>query len=96
MTETKFQLGEVYMTMPIIRAMQSNYAFYNFVRTSLNRYKQCDWGDIHDEDKEQNENAIKCGDKIVAVYGEEKNKIRIITESDRSCTTVMFLDEYTK
>lgn len=94
MTETKFQLGEVYMTNGVMRAMQDNLWFYNFVRRSLGRYKQCDWGDLCDEDKELNENALKVGDRIFAAYSKKDQKIWIITESDRSCTTILFPNEY--
>ena len=94
MKEAKFQLGELYLTNGIAKTMQYNLEFYNFVRLSLSRYKQCDWGELCDEDKKLNENALKCGDRIFAAYGNEKNKIWIITESDRSCTTILFPDEY--
>lgn len=48
-------------------------------------------GDIPHEDKKMNDSAVKNNDdRIVARY----NDIYIITEWDRSATTILFIDEY--
>ena len=41
-----------------------------------------------------NDNALKDGERIVAVYNIGDDKIYIITEWDRSVTTILFPSEY--
>ena len=48
-----------------------------------------------EEDKQMNDEAIKSGnDRILAAYETSKGNIYIITEHDRSATTILFADEY--
>ena len=59
------------------------------------RHSEGDWGDLVDEDKELNELAIKCGDRILSMYQEGlPDKFYVITEADRSYTTVLLAEEY--
>lgn len=52
-------------------------------------------GDLTDGDKELNDLAVKRGDdRIVAKYNNQHGDIYIITEWDRSVTTVLFTHEY--
>ncbi len=54
-----------------------------------------DWGDLVDEDKELNELAFKCGDRIFSMYQEGLlDKFYVITEADRSYTTALLAEEY--
>ena len=62
---------------------------------SIERYLDKDWGDTCESDKIMNDEAVKTGDdRIVALYNHELGDIFIITEWDRSVTTVLFCDEY--
>ena len=56
---------------------------------------QGDWGNVDDEDKQSNELSLKDGSRLVSAY-EAKGlpKIWIITEGDRSATTILFPEEY--
>lgn len=66
-----------------------------FIAQSLQRYARCDWGDIDAEDAQLNDDAIKSGDRVVAAYiNATGTKIYIITERDRSVTTVLLPEEY--
>lgn len=66
-----------------------------FIAQSLQRYARCDWGDIDAEDAQLNDDAVKSGDRVVAAYiNAAGTKIYIITERDRSVTTVLLPEEY--
>lgn len=68
--------------------------FAKFVANSLKRHQRHDWGDICEEDKQANDEALKAGDRLFSAYKNGEDKIWIITEADRSVTTVLFPDEY--
>lgn len=86
-----FQTGTLYMTAGINAEMHRNEDFTKFVLESWKRYKSCDWGDIPIEDKRMNDSAVKNNDdRIVARY----DNIYVITEYDRSHTTIMYTFEY--
>lgn len=51
---------------------------------SFKRYQRCDWGDLCESDKAENELALKDGERIFALYNIGSDKIYIITEWDRS------------
>lgn len=91
----KFELGQVVETIRIAIKETMDYDFFKFTRKSLERYKNADWGDTCEEDKKQNDEAVKNGERILAVYKYNAEKsIWIITEWDRSVTTILFLEEY--
>ena len=93
---TKFNMGRLYATAAIHSRMREERQFEYFVRKSMRRYENCDWGDSCEEDKALNDEAVINGDRIFAtyIYSTDNTKIWIITESDRSATTVLFPDEY--
>lgn len=92
----KFALGQILVTSGVNELGLKNSKFEKFVGESLNRHVHCDWGDLCDEDKEMNDSALKNGDdRIFSSYtSEDGTKIWIITEWDRSATTILFPDEY--
>lgn len=92
----KFKTGEIVVTAAIDRRMEEDADFSLFVGNSFGRYIKCDWGDTCDEDKKTNEDALKNGERLLAVYNYPKTgeKIWIITEWDRSVTTVLFPEDY--
>lgn len=97
MSKQKFELGQTVMTRGIADAMEGSFTFRVFVVNSMKRYMQCDWGEMSEDDKELNDAALKKGDdRIFAAYTqpETDTKIWIITEWDRSVTTILFPDEY--
>lgn len=93
MSKNKFSLGKVVMTQGIAAFMDEK-EFYLKVMESLNRYVSGDWGCVDDEDKEENDHALESGDRILSAYETGHGKIWIITEWDRSVTTVLFPSEY--
>lgn len=90
----KFELGEVVVTKGVYEKMQKDCNFDAFVKTSLGRYSLCDWGDTCKDDIWLNEQAMENNERILAAYEKSNNTIWIITEADRSVTTVLFPDEY--
>jgi len=61
----------------------------------LARHARCDWGDMCQEDKEANNLALASGDgQLFSSYVASTGKAWIITEADRSVTTVLLPDEY--
>lgn len=87
--------GQLVITRGINGEIADNIDFAKFMMQSLKKYMSCDWGDICDEDKKMNDNAVKNNDdRIVARYNNPNGDIYIITEWDRSATTVLFTYEY--
>ena len=98
MVAAGFPLGRVCATMGVAHDMERDAAFTRFVAGSLARYQRCDWGDVSAADGKANSRAVECGgERILAAYrypGREGWKIWILTEADRSVTTVLYPEEY--
>ena len=60
------------------------------VDAAINRHLGGDWGDVCQSDWQRNEQALRDGDRLLSVYQTQAGeKFWIITESDRSTTTVL-------
>ena len=74
--------SQLVVTRGVHEKIEQDSEFAKGVYTSLRRYYSGDWGDLCDEDKEMNEMALKCGDRIFAMYklGNDKiyNTLRLI------------------
>lgn len=92
----EFELGAIVATASVNERMKSDKNFASFVQLSLGKYINCDWGDTCEEDKQTNEDALRDGERLLAVYNYRKTgeTIWIITEWDRSTTTILFPSEY--
>ena len=89
-----FELGQIVMTRGIADAMESE-KFAKQVTEALKKYANCNWGITCEDDAAMNDDAVLSGDdRILAVYDTCKGDIWIITEWDRSVTTVLFPSEY--
>ena len=60
----------------------------------LDRHVRGDWGDVPPEDAEANRYAVLVGARILSSYQIAGERVWIITEADRSATTLLFPDEY--
>lgn len=89
-----FKLGKLVMTRGVHNKIKEDVDFAIGVLDAFERYQRCDWGDLCEEDKAENEHALKEGERIFAVYNIGKEKVYIITEHDRSVTTILFPEEY--
>ena len=92
---SEFPMGQIVMTRGVNDEIAENTLFSKFVLASLKRHAQCDWGDLGKEDTASNNSALKAGGRLFSSYIKEGlKKIWIITEHDRSVTTILFPDEY--
>ena len=64
------------------------------IAASLARHVTGDWGDVCDEDKAANDYAATHDERVLSAYTVDGEKIWIITEHDRSVTTILFPEEY--
>ena len=60
----------------------------------LLNHQQGDWGELCADDKQANDYALNNGGRILSAYLIGSQKIWIITESDRSATTILLPEEY--
>ena len=93
----KFPTGQVVWTRYINDCIAENASFAEFVMGSLKRHCSCDWGELDVEDKRANDIALEKGGRLFSAYTQPEkrdSKIWIITEADRSVTTVLFPKEY--
>ena len=95
-----FPPGQLVMTRGVNDLVANDEAFARFVTESLARHVKGDWGDVDDEDKLTNDDALKHGLRLLSAYNDDRfpkhgiSTIWIITEADRSATTILFPDEY--
>lgn len=86
------KLGTTVMTQGVYDLVQGDASRLNHLFT---RFINCDWGDLDEEDCSQNNQALLTGnDRIFAKYQLFGRDVYIITEHDRSATTVLFPSEY--
>ena len=88
-TNAKFPLGEV-----VITANATQYLSRIAVHDALRRHASGDWGDICPEDACANEQALLHGDRLHSAYSRGERRFWIITENDRSVTTILMPDDY--
>jgi hypothetical protein len=89
---TLFELGRCVMTRDAAELL----LHYDLLPDSLlGRHAAGDWGAVPEEDKKLNDQAVEDGYRIVSAYQlSELDRIWIITEGDRSVTTLLLPEEY--
>jgi hypothetical protein len=60
----------------------------------LARHAAGDWGELCAFDRRQNEIALRDGNRVLSSYNVPVGRIWIITEADRSVTTILLPEEY--
>lgn len=89
-TKAKFWPGNLYFTAAADREL-----LREDILKAIERHYGGDWGDLCAEDKDANEQALQFGGRLFSAYHDRKGvKFWIITESDRSATTVLLPDDY--
>jgi len=87
-----FELGKIVATPGAFRALQEagqSPALF------LARHVRGDWGDVCDEDQRLNDEALKCGGRLLSAYTTLRDdRIWVITEADRSSTCLLLPEEY--
>lgn len=88
-----FPLGRTVATPGALAALQDA---GQSAMTFLMQHVRGDWGDVPPEDAAANEAALRDGERIFSAYQLPKTETRIwiITEWDRSVTTILLPEEY--
>ena len=97
MGSMRFNPGHLGATRGVAERMEKDLMFREFCSTSLKRHLNADWGDLDEEDKKQNDKALQSGESRLFsayIFQDTGEKIWIITEWDRSATTILYPDEY--
>lgn len=85
-----FPLGHVCATPGVVDEIP-----FEEQMTALARHAQGDWGTLDQEDWAENEVSLREGFRLFSVYRSRNDvKFWIITEADRSVTTILLPDEY--
>lgn len=87
--------GNKVMTIGIANKIADNGVFAQQVTHYFGAFLQKDWGDISEDDKEMNDLNAESGiGSLMGAYNTCEGKIWIMTEYDRSATTILFPYEY--
>jgi hypothetical protein len=88
-----FELGRVVATPGALQLLERT---NTDAMTLLNRHRCGDWGVVDAHDADANEYALQAGARLLSAYelGDAKEPLWIITESDRSVTTLLLPTEY--
>jgi len=90
MSNQKFSLGKLVATPATLDSLKRSE-----VLSALARHAIGDWGDTCPEDTLSNDTALEDGGRLFSVYHSKRGrKFWVITEADRSLTTVLFPEEY--
>jgi hypothetical protein len=85
----KFQLGRLLMTPGALASVPAEE-----IGEALRRHASGDWGEVCPEDRDENELSLKEGFRLLSVYRSGADvRFWIITEADRSSTTILLHDE---
>ncbi len=88
-TKTRFPLGDIVITTNGQSILTPDEAM-----SALQRHATGDWGDLCPEDAEHNIEALDEGSRLFSAYGEGDRRFWIITEVDRSVTTILMPLDY--
>jgi hypothetical protein len=90
MGSSKFPLGQTVITRNAMDKLHPE-----DIPIALGRHVSGDWGDVCDEDRRENELSLAKGFRLLSVYRDRNDvKFWIITEADRSATTVLLPEDY--
>ena len=91
MAEQLFPLGRIVATPGALEALAEA---GKEPAELLDRHAAGFWGDVCEEDWKANEEALRRGLRLLSSYNIEGEKVWIITEADRSATTILRPEEY--
>lgn len=89
---SKFPLGQVVATPGVIDALSTaGQTPLEFIA----RHAAGDWGELDEHDRLENKRSLKTGCRLLSAYSlRTGTKIWVITEADRSATTLLLPEEY--
>ena len=86
----RFPLGQLFATPGVLAEVSTT-----DISSALARHAIADWGDLDPEDIKENDRALEHGSRLFSAYhSSTRVKFWIITEWDRSVTTVLLPSEY--
>jgi hypothetical protein len=86
----KFRIGHIVATPNALARLTPDDILHG-----IQRHQAGDWGDVPEEDRKKNEASLKQGLRLLSAYRSAQGAIfRIITEADRSVTTVLLPEDY--
>ena len=85
----RFPLGQVAITANASLRLSTEE-----VMTALSRHASGDWGDLCPEDTLANDDALNQGGRLFSAYGQGEERFWIISEADRSVTTILLPEDY--
>jgi len=86
------RLGQLVATPGAIMAMT---AAGNDPAEFISRHRNGDWGDVPAEDWQANNDALLTANRVLSAYLlKDGTRVWVITEADRSATTILLPDEY--
>lgn len=92
MSGIKFEPGQIVATPGVLEEFRAS---GEDPLTYLVRHLNGDWGDLSEEDKQENELSLREGFRILSAYTlSNGTKIWVISEADRSATTFLLPSEY--
>ncbi len=80
-----FEIGRIVGTPAVLAALTDKE-----VTDILTRHAKGDWGEVSEANKKENDFSAKNGYRICSVYTVRGMKVNVITEADRSATTITF------
>jgi hypothetical protein len=90
MAGMKFPLGRLVITPAALEALDSQ-----DVTAAIRRHVTGDWGELDEEDRRENELSLQEGFRLLSAYTSQNGtRFWIITEADRSATTVLLPEDY--
>lgn len=94
MSQHLFELGEIVATANVMAALEAR-GLTALLQTAVNRHVLGDWGDLCEEDRQSNEEAVKADGRLMSVYRvDDALTLWVVTEWDRSYTTILLPEDY--
>lgn len=90
--KAKFSLGQQFITPGAAEALGKA---CQEAQEFVSRHQSGDWGEVCSEDAQENDFSLKEGFRLLSAYRTNLGeKLWVITEADRSATTVLLPSEY--
>jgi hypothetical protein len=85
-----FRLGRIVTTANALEQIS-----LDDITRAIQRHQAGDWGDLGEHDREANDSGLVDGDRLLSAYNSSSGvRFWIITEWDRSVTTVLLPEDY--
>ena len=86
----KFPMGHLVITRSALDSLDRE-----SIDVALRRHSEGDWGELDEEDRRENERSLEEGLRLLSSYRAKDGTVFwIITEADRSATTVLLPEDY--